>query len=171
MNIHCKDWCWSWSSNAWSSDSKSLLTGKDPDAGKDWRQKEKGETEDEMVELHHWVNKHELAQTPCPFPCPQRVRHDMATEQQSCLSSLSGYEGHRPILILWTAQQSWIQTSKENGWRRDRPLALSSISSTHQSPMPLLMPCTPRKQCNWCVHQSPCCTQGFFCLVSFHFYF
>ena len=33
----------------WSSDAKSQLTGKDPDAGKDWRQEEKGATEDEMV--------------------------------------------------------------------------------------------------------------------------
>ena len=33
----------------WSLDLKSWLTGKDPDAGKDWRQKEKGATEDEMI--------------------------------------------------------------------------------------------------------------------------
>ena len=30
-----------------------------PDAGKDWRQEEKGTTEDEMVEWHHWLNGHE----------------------------------------------------------------------------------------------------------------
>ena len=34
----------------WPPDAKSLLTAKDPDAGKDWRQKEKGVAEDEMVE-------------------------------------------------------------------------------------------------------------------------
>ena len=33
----------------WPSDAKNWLIGKDPDAGKDWRQKEKGTTEDEMV--------------------------------------------------------------------------------------------------------------------------
>ena len=33
-----------------------LLIGKDPDAGKDWRHKEKGPTEDEMVGWHHWLN-------------------------------------------------------------------------------------------------------------------
>ena len=33
----------------WSPDAKNWLTGKDPDAGKDWRQEEKGMTEDEMV--------------------------------------------------------------------------------------------------------------------------
>ena len=33
--------------------AKSWLFGKDPDAGKDWRQEERGSTEDEMVEWHH----------------------------------------------------------------------------------------------------------------------
>ena len=37
----------------WSLDVKKLLIGKDPDAGKDWRQEEKGTTEDEMVEWNH----------------------------------------------------------------------------------------------------------------------
>ena len=36
----------------------------DPDAGKDWRQEEKGTTEDEMVGWHHWLNGHELEQAP-----------------------------------------------------------------------------------------------------------
>ena len=37
----------------WPPDAKNWLTGKDPDAGKDWRQEEKGTTEDEMVGCHH----------------------------------------------------------------------------------------------------------------------
>ena len=37
----------------WPSDAKNWLTGKDPDAGKDWRQEEKGRTEDKMVGLYH----------------------------------------------------------------------------------------------------------------------
>ena len=41
---------------------KSKLTGKDPDAGKDWRQEEKGATEDEMVGWHHGLNGHEFEQ-------------------------------------------------------------------------------------------------------------
>jgi len=40
----------------------SWLTGKDSDAGKDWRQEEKGATEDEMVGYHHWLNGHEFEQ-------------------------------------------------------------------------------------------------------------
>ena len=38
--------------------------GKDPDAGKDWRQEEKGTTEDEMVGWHHWFDGHEFEQAP-----------------------------------------------------------------------------------------------------------
>ena len=46
----------------WSPDAKNWLTGKDPDAGKDWRQEEKGMTEDEMVGWHHRLNGHEFEQ-------------------------------------------------------------------------------------------------------------
>ena len=44
----------------WPPDAKSRLIGKDPDAGNDWGQEEKGATEDEMVEWHHWLNGHEF---------------------------------------------------------------------------------------------------------------
>ena len=44
----------------WPPDAKSRLIGKDPDAGKDWRQEEKGMTEDEMVRRHHRLNGHEF---------------------------------------------------------------------------------------------------------------
>ena len=43
----------------WPRDLKNWLIGKEPDAGKNWRQ-EKGITEDEMVEWHHWLNGHEF---------------------------------------------------------------------------------------------------------------
>ena len=43
----------------WPLDAKSWLTGKDPDAGQDWRQ-EKGMTEDEMVGWHHQLDEHEF---------------------------------------------------------------------------------------------------------------
>ena len=46
----------------WPPDAKNWLIGKDPDAGKDWRQEEKGTTEDEMVGWHHWLNGHEFEQ-------------------------------------------------------------------------------------------------------------
>ena len=46
----------------WPSDGKNWLIGKDSDAGKDWRQEEKGTTEDEVVGWHHWFNIHEFEQ-------------------------------------------------------------------------------------------------------------
>ena len=42
----------------WPPDAKSWLIGKDPNAGKDWGQEEKGTIEDEMVGWHHWLNGH-----------------------------------------------------------------------------------------------------------------
>ena len=70
---------------------KSQLIRKDPDAGKDWRQEEKGATEDEMVGWHHYsmetsVSKpQEIVRTGKPgvlqFMGLQRVRHDLATAQ------------------------------------------------------------------------------------------
>ena len=44
----------------WPVDAKSWLTWKDSYLGKDWRQEEKGTTEDEMVRWHHWLNGHEF---------------------------------------------------------------------------------------------------------------
>ena len=44
--------------------AKSWVIGKDPDAGKDWGQEEKGITEDEMVGWHHWLNGHGFGWTP-----------------------------------------------------------------------------------------------------------
>ena len=71
----------------WPHDVKSQLTGKDPDAWKDWGQEEKREAEDKMVGWHHQLNGHEFEQTPgdgerqgrlvCYSPWgSQRVGHD-----------------------------------------------------------------------------------------------
>ena len=48
----------------WSPDVKNWLIGKDPHAGRDWGQEEKGMTEDEMFGWHHWLNGHEFEQAP-----------------------------------------------------------------------------------------------------------
>ena len=70
----------------------NLFIGKDPGAGKDWRQEEKGMTEDEMVGWHHQFNGHEFEQTlgdgegqgslVCCSPWGCGVRHDWATTEQ-----------------------------------------------------------------------------------------
>ena len=51
-------------STLWPSDGKSQLIGEDSDASKDWRQEEKGTTEDDVFGWHHWLNGHEFEQTP-----------------------------------------------------------------------------------------------------------
>ena len=48
----------------WPPDAKNWLIWKDPDAGKEWRQEEKGMTEDEMGGWHHRLNGHEFEQAP-----------------------------------------------------------------------------------------------------------
>ena len=69
----------------WPPDVKNWLSGKDPDAGKDWRQEEKGKTEDEVVGWTWvWVNSGSWWWTGKPGVLQsmgsQRVGHDWATE-------------------------------------------------------------------------------------------
>ena len=84
----------------WPPDVKSWLIRKDPDAGKDWRQEEKGMTEDEMVGWHHWLSGHEFELTwrrwwrtgkPGTLKSveSERVGHNWLTEQeQICITVL-----------------------------------------------------------------------------------
>ena len=74
----------------WLPYVRNWLTGKHPDAGQDWRQEEKGMTEDEMFGWHHRLNGHEFEQAPgvgdgqeslvCCSPRDCRVRHYWVTE-------------------------------------------------------------------------------------------
>ena len=80
----------------WPPDAKSWLVWKDPNAGKDWGQEEKGTTENKMVGWHHWLNGHGFGGTLgvddgqgglacCGSWCHKRVGHDWATELNWCL--------------------------------------------------------------------------------------
>ena len=59
-----KDWCGSWSSDILATWCYELTHCRNADAGKDWGQKEKGATEDEIIGWHHWLNGHKFKQTP-----------------------------------------------------------------------------------------------------------
>ena len=62
LNIHWKDWCWSWSYNTLATWCKELTHWKGP-----WcweRLRAEGTTEDEMVGWHHWLDGHEFEQAP-----------------------------------------------------------------------------------------------------------
>ena len=54
---------WRFLNREWLGTNPCLEIGKDSDTAKDWRQEEKGMTEDEMVGWHHWLNRHEFEQT------------------------------------------------------------------------------------------------------------
>ena len=66
LNIHRKDWCWSWNSNTLATSCEELThcKKKNPDAGENWGQEEKGTMEDEMVGWYHRLNGHEFEQAP-----------------------------------------------------------------------------------------------------------
>ena len=101
LNIHWKDWLET--PILWPPDAKNWVIWKDPDAGKDWGQEEKGTTEDEIVWWHHRLNGHEFGWTmrvgdgqgglACCCSWHRRVQHDWVTELnwtdvQNCLSGV-----------------------------------------------------------------------------------
>ena len=73
------------------ADAKSPLIGKDPDAGKDWRQEEKGITEDVIVGWCHWLSGHEFEQSP---------GND---EGQGNLACCSPWGCNESVVTEWTA--------------------------------------------------------------------
>ena len=93
----------------WPPDVKSWLIRKDPDAGKDWRQEEKGTTENEMVGWHHWLSGHEFEQTlgdgevqgslACcsPWGCKES---DMTEQQQKRMNKWTFYDGVGLVFIV-----------------------------------------------------------------------
>ena len=75
----------------WPPDAMNWLIGKDPDPGKDWRQEERGMTEDLMVEWYHQLNAHEFEQAlgvgdgrgkawRAAVHGSQKIRHDWVIE-------------------------------------------------------------------------------------------
>ena len=89
----------------WPPDVKNWLSGKDPGAGKDWNQEEKGTTEDEMVGWHHWFGGHEFKQAP-----------GIGDGQRSlaCCSPWSCKESDRTEWLNWTElKEPWCSAVHE----------------------------------------------------------
>ena len=73
---------------------KSQLVGKDPVAGEDWRQEEKGAAEDEMVEWHHWLSGHVFEQVP---------RDGMVMDREAWGAAVHG------VPKSWTQFSNWTE--------------------------------------------------------------
>ena len=86
----------------WPPDVKNWLTGRDPDAGKHWRQEEKGMTEDEIVGWHHQHDGHEFKQA-----------SGLGDGQGSlgCCSPWGGKESDTTEWLNWTNRYLWWQKS------------------------------------------------------------
>ena len=80
----------------WPPDVKSQLTGKDPDAGKDQRQKEKRVIEDEMVGWHHWLSGHELSKLQV-----------IVKDREAWSASVHGVAKISTWLSGWTTADDW----------------------------------------------------------------
>ena len=85
-------------STLWPHDAKSLLTWKDPDAGKYWKQEEKGMTEDDMVQWHHQLNGYEFEQAP-------RV----GDRQEACCAVVHRVPKSWTWLSNWAELNSYVQ--------------------------------------------------------------
>ena len=98
----------------WPSDAKSWVIGKHPHAGKDWRQEEKGITEDEMVGWHHQLHGHECEQAPG------------VGDEQGSLACCSPW-GHRVLRHNWATELNW-KNKRSRG--RQRMRWLDSITNS-----------------------------------------
>ena len=87
----------------WPSDFKSWLIRKDPDAGKNWRQEEKGTVEDKVIQWHHWLNGHEFERAPGD------------DEGQGSLACCSPWVSKSwTLLSNWTAKTTWLKSQDSN---------------------------------------------------------
>ena len=88
----------------WPPDAKSWRIWKDPDAGKDWRQEEKGMSQDEMVGWHLWLNGHEFEWTPGVGDGQGGL---------ACCSPWGPKESDTTEQLNWTELKDHINTKKE----------------------------------------------------------
>ena len=86
----------------WPPDAKNWLVRKDRDAGKDWRQEEKGTTEDEMVGWHHWLDGHEFEQAPGLGDGQGKpgMLRSMGSQSRTWLSDWTHWNSHMLISLL-----------------------------------------------------------------------
>ena len=102
----------------WPPHVKSWIIWKDPDVGKDWRQEEKGTTEDEMVGWHHRLNDMSLSRLQELVMDRQAWRAAVhgVTKSQTGLSDSTELIFHLHSLPLRSCPVTWLQHSYLCGW-------------------------------------------------------
>ena len=105
----------------WPPAVKNWLIEKDPGAGKDWRQEEKGTTEDEMVGCHPWLNGHEFEEAP-----------GVGDGQGSltCCSPWGRKELDTTEWLKWLTDCSIYKVKTNKRWRI-RNLRVSDLNKSH----------------------------------------
>ena len=88
----------------WPPHAKSWLIGKDPDAGRDWRQEEKGTKEDEIAGWYHQLDGHEFEWTPGVGDGPGGL---------ACCSSWGGKESDTTEQLNWTLSPGTFTSSRQ----------------------------------------------------------
>ena len=113
LNIHWKDWYWSWNSTTlaiWCEELPHLtemLSERLKGGREDWRWEEKGMTEGEMVGWHHWLNGHECELTP----------------------GVNNGQGSLACCSPWGHKESWTQLSDwtELNWTEGSSMSFHSL--------------------------------------------
>ena len=132
----------------WPPDVKNWLIGKDSDAGKDWRQEEKGTTDDEMVGWHHWLNGHEFGWTP-------------GNPQYSVSMDLTALDATKKCMVMdrrpgvlqsmesprvghdWATELNWTKLIQHCFWSRNSLLNKYSVETGPCSWAELVLSCCP----------------------------
>jgi len=153
MGVLNKSWIFIGSTDAevegpifWPPDVKKWLIGKDPDAGRDWRQEQKEMTEDEMVGWHHRCNGHEFEQTPgvgdgqgSLVCCSPRGHQESNTTERLNWAELEKFSelslkmvdqlrcGHNVMKTNKLLHTERCQFSLINKWKADKGSALCSL--------------------------------------------